>query len=70
MTVPKNTSTLAILQLQMEIEYNVNAEFPFNSKENIKILKYVCKYLHQTLCMIYTNVIVMHKAGLIFIREN
>ena len=33
-------------------------------------LNYVCKYLHQILCMIYTDVIVMHKAGLIYILEN
>ena len=31
----KNTAILAVLQLQMEIVYNVNAEFLFNSTENI-----------------------------------
>ena len=35
MIVPKNTATVAVLQLQMEIVYNVNTEFPFNSTENI-----------------------------------
>ena len=34
MIVPKNNATLAVLQLQMEIVYNVNTEFPFNSTEN------------------------------------
>ena len=68
MIVPKNTATLAVLQLQMEIVYNVNTEFPFNSTENIiyKMSANICI----TLCMIYTNVIVMHKAGLIFIHGN
>ena len=60
MVVPKNTVTPAVLQLQMEIVYNVNTEFPFNSTENIII----------RLCMIYTNGIVMHKAEMIFIHEN
>ena len=31
----QKTLTPAVLQLQMEIVYNVNAEFPFNSTENI-----------------------------------
>ena len=35
MIVPKNTVTPAVIQLQMEIVYNVNTEFPFNSTENI-----------------------------------
>ena len=69
MIVPKNTATLAVLQLQMEIVYNVNTEFPFNSTENV-IYNMSLNILHQTLCMIYTNVIVMDKAGLIFIHEN
>ena len=38
MIVPKNSATLAVIQLQMEIVYNVNTEFPFNSTENI-----ICK---------------------------
>ena len=39
MIVPKNTAPLAVLQLQMEIVYNVNTEFLSTQQ---KILSIIC----------------------------